>query len=125
MLNNDYNGFSFFSTRFLGKITLYSNFKWPEYVKGPLTKDVRLTPEEGVCGIRTFNCYSNMILLLYPDAWGGVGSRNPGFTRTSFVSGPFSQAYTYRTSMYLERKPQRGRDWWITTAEFAATLIYG
>ena len=47
MLNNDYNGFSFFSTRFHGNITLYSNFKWPEYVKGPLTKDVRLTPGEG------------------------------------------------------------------------------
>ena len=27
----------------------------------------------GVCGIRTFNCYSNVILLSYPDALGKGG----------------------------------------------------
>ena len=37
----------------------------------PFTKDVQLTPGEGVCGIRTFNCYLNVILLFYPDAGGG------------------------------------------------------
>ena len=46
----------------------------------------------GVCGIRTFNCYSSVILLFYPDAGGG-GSRNPGFSRTSFVNGPLLISY--------------------------------
>ena len=27
----------------------------------------------GVCGIRTFNCYSSVILLFYPDAGGEGG----------------------------------------------------
>ena len=38
---------------------------------GPFTKDIRLTPGEGggVCRIRTFNCYSNVILLLYRQIW--------------------------------------------------------
>ena len=29
-----------------------------------------------------------MILLSYPDVGGRGGSRNPGFSRTSFVNGP-------------------------------------
>ena len=41
-----------------------------------------------VCEIRTFNCYSSVILLFYPDSGVGGGSRNPGFSRTSFVNGP-------------------------------------
>ena len=45
----------------------------------------------GLHGIRTFNCYSSVILLVYPDAGGG-GSKNPGFSRTSFVNGPL-EAY--------------------------------
>ena len=41
--------------------------------KGPFTKDVQLIPGEGVCGIRTFNCYSSVILLFYRDAGGKGG----------------------------------------------------
>ena len=56
--------------------------------KGQFKKDVRLTPGEGVCGIWTFNCYSSVILLFYPNGGGrGRGSRDPGFSRTSFVNG--------------------------------------
>ena len=54
--------------------------------KGSFTEDVRLTPGEGgFLGIRTFNCYTSVILLFNPDAG---GSRNPGFSRKSFVNGP-------------------------------------
>ena len=40
--------------------------------KGRFTKEVRLTQGE-VCGIRTFNCYSSVILLFYLDARGEGG----------------------------------------------------
>ena len=59
----------------------------PGNILGAIAKDVWLTPGEGVCGIWTLNCYLSVILLFYMDA-GGRGSRNPGFSRTSFKNGP-------------------------------------
>ena len=63
---------------------------YPEaYRKGPFTKDVRLTPGEG--GLRNpdvqllFECDS-----IVSSGRRGRGSRNPGFSRMSFVNGPFT-----------------------------------
>ena len=56
-------------------------------MKGPFSKDVRLTPGEG--GLLNpdvqllFECDSIVLSGLR-----GQGSRNPGFSRTSFVNGP-------------------------------------
>ena len=45
-----------------------------------------------------------MILLFHPDA-GGRGSKNPGFSRTSFVNGPQGEQ-TYER--YIESSYYRG-----------------
>ena len=64
-----------------------------KYMLGDIQKGRPADPVGGgVFGIRTFNFYSSVILLFCSDAGGNGGSRNPGFSRTSFLNGPLQEA---------------------------------
>ena len=70
------------------QIEANSSYERYEIPKGPFTKDVLLTPGEG--GLQNpdvqllFECDSSVL----SGRRRGRGSRNPGFSRTSFVNGP-------------------------------------
>ena len=61
-----------------------SNF----YFKGPFTKDVRLTPGEGDLRDPDVQLLFECDSIVLSGRRGRGGSRNPGFSRTSFVNGP-------------------------------------